>query len=222
MSAGPGGLAFRLRTGTRRLHAAVERAGVMPTLLQGRLDRTGYCRLLDSLQAIYLPLEAALRRHAAHPCIAPLALGPLFRADAIAADLAVLGTVSREPPPTAALDYAAHLARLDAEDPMLLVAHAYVRYLGDLSGGQRLRMIVAQSFALAPGTGTDFYDFGPPATVAQRAAALRAGLDALPLDETSADAVVAEARGAFERHGRLFEALAGERPPEPADAHRGG
>jgi len=220
MSVGPPGLASRLRTGTQALHAAVERAGVMPALLRGRLDLASYCRLLASLQAIYRPLEAALRRHASHPFIEPLALEPLFRTDPIAADLACLDPAPPGRPPAPALEYAAHLARLDAEAPLLLVAHAYVRYLGDLSGGQRLRTIVSESFALTHGRGTAFYDFGPPAAVGQRAAALRAGLDALPLDAASADLVVGEARGAFERHGRLFEALAAERPPAAAGADR--
>ncbi|MCK7500861.1 MAG: biliverdin-producing heme oxygenase [Comamonadaceae bacterium] len=45
----------------------------------------------------------------------------------------------RRPPPA----YVARLRWLDRHDPGRLLAHAYVRYLGDLSGGQVVQRIVA-------------------------------------------------------------------------------
>lgn len=46
-------------------------------------------------------------------------------------------------------------------DPSLLLAHAYVRYLGDLSGGQVIRRRVAQAYAIDAenGSGVKFYEF---------------------------------------------------------------
>ena len=52
-------------------------------------------------------------------------------------------------------DYLYHLQHLSVADPERLVAHAYVRYLGDLSGGQQLKGIVARSLLLPVGRGVD-------------------------------------------------------------------
>lgn len=203
-------LAARLREATRELHTEVERAGVMRSLLRGELGRAGYCALLRNLHALYLPLEQALARHAAHPGLAALVEPALFRSEALAQDLAGLhgprwaDEIAVVP---AARDYAAHLRELDASAPLRLAAHAYVRYLGDLSGGQLLASRVARQLALDEGTGVAFYDFGPAAVVTARAAALRLALDQLARDEDEAAALVDEACAAFVRHRQLFEAL---------------
>ena len=63
---------------------------------------------------------------------------------------------------TAATAYVERLAWLDERDAPLLVAHSYVRYLGDLSGGQVLGRVVAGALRLGDGRGTAFYTFGPP------------------------------------------------------------
>lgn len=204
-------LAARLREATRELHTEVERAGVMRSLLRGELGRAGYCALLRNLHVLYQPLEQGLMRHAAHPTLAALVDPALFRSDALAQDLTALhgprwaDEIAVVP---AARDYAAHLRGLDAAAPLQLAAHAYVRYLGDLSGGQLLSGRVAKQLALAGGTGVAFYDFGQPAAVTARAKSLRLALDQLARDEDEAAALVAEACAAFVRHRQLFEALA--------------
>ena len=49
----------------------------------------------------------------------------------------------------------------NSANPAPLLAHAYVRYLGDLSGGQTIRHILAKAYGLdeAAGTGVSFYAF---------------------------------------------------------------
>lgn len=219
----PGGaslsLSARLRDGTRHLHAQAERAGLMPALLRGELPLHRYVRLLQELQALYDALESALAQPGA-----PVLDAALFRAAALREDLAVLGAMRTPPPtgdrglareaevparaPTADVpdgspvmrDYVRHLRSLS---PPLLAAHAYVRYLGDLAGGQVLRRIVARSYGLQ-GVGTRFYEFGP--AVPGLVAGLRLVLDALPA--TMHEPIVDEACSAFRRHVDLFEDLA--------------
>jgi heme oxygenase len=91
--------------------------------------------------------------------------------------------------------------------PHLLAAHAYVRYLGDLSGGGILRDVVRKQFALAGRHGTRFYEFGDAREADRLAREFREGLDRIPLKAGGAAAIVAEARRAFAAHVRLFEAL---------------
>ncbi|TXC67516.1 biliverdin-producing heme oxygenase [Piscinibacter aquaticus] len=179
-------------------------------MLRGGLSLPAYCLLLASLHPIYAALESGLQRHADRPELAAIHAPSLWREPALAEDLLQLhGTGWREAlvPPPQALAYAAHLHELAEQAPALLAAHAYVRYLGDLSGGQALRRIVATSLGLADGTGTRFYDFGLPAQTAALAGELRAGLDRIEADEATRAAIVNEAERAFARHERLFGEL---------------
>lgn len=203
-------LAARLRQATQALHTEVERAGLMRLLLRGELPLAGYAALLRSLHALYEPLERGLARHAAHPQIAPLWQPGLARSAALARDLEhLLGPAwARRCRPAVAADaYAAHLEALDAAEPGLLAAHAYVRYLGDLSGGQMLARVVARSLGTTAEGALAFYDFGGAAQVSQLAAALRSGLDRIATSEAQAQALIDEACAAFGRHRELFVEL---------------
>lgn len=205
------GLAGRLRDETRALHTEVERSALMQALLRGKLGLAAYCMLLRNLHPIYTALEAALERHAADPVLAPVGIAALFRREALARDLGHLhgaswpGDFAVLP---AARRYAARLEQLSAGNHALLVAHAYVRYLGDLSGGQLLRRIVGESLPAAADAGTAFYDFGDAARTRELTQRFRAGLAAIDADAAQADAIVAEARLAFGWHADLFRELA--------------
>jgi heme oxygenase (biliverdin-producing, ferredoxin) len=208
----------RLKAATRTWHARAERSGVMGALLQRRLGRPGYVALLRNLQAIYEALESALDR--LQPALAALGAGMpavLRRGPALAADVDWLdGAGADSPPVAAASEYARRLEALNAGDAHLLLAHTYVRYLGDLHGGQVLRPLVRGLYGLASDAddGTRFYDFGDDATVAALRIELRHRLGAARLSAAQADAVVTEAVWAFEAHCRLFEQLqAAEHPP---------
>jgi heme oxygenase len=204
------GLAARLRADTAPLHSEAERSGLMVRLLRGNIAQTEYCRLLRSLHAIYSALEQALARNAARADLAPVCLPELARTAALEDDLSVLhGEGWREDIAIAesAAEYVRHIELLEASQPALLAAHSYVRHLGDLYGGQMLRRVVASSFGLGDGIGTRFYAFGTE-RVADLIARYRAGLDALPQDIDSIEAMVAEAQWGFVRHIRLFGELA--------------
>ncbi len=214
-------LSEALREGTRDLHTEIERTGFMQALLRGRIDRATYCALLRNLQEIYGALEAALARHGAHPWIAPVMLAGLPRAALLAQDLAVLHGAHWQDDldlVPGARQYVWRLDELEIAAPGRLLAHAYVRYLGDLSGGQILRRIVAASLGLAGTSGTGFYAFGSPEEVAALARRFRAGLDAVVLDAAGVQALVAEARRSFALHRPLFEELM----PAPGGTSPGG
>jgi len=184
----------------------------MRELLRGRLERGAYCVLLRNLHEIYTSLERGLDRHAAHPFVSALDLPGLRRRAALAADLQSIHGEGWERlgNANATTQYASHLGGVGDCRAELLVAHAYVRYLGDLSGGQILRRIVADSLRRADGAGTAFYDFGDePGILAD---AFRSRLDSLNADESVANDIVAEAQRAFVFHVRLFEELAATPP----------
>ncbi len=210
-AAHPTGLGHQLKTATATMHRRVERTAFMASLLRGQLDRRRYADLLHNLAALYAALEDALARHAATPGVAPVVMPELFRSRAIAADLqALAGTESsaRAPLARATQQYVERLQQLSAAKPGLLVAHAYVRYLGDLNGGQALRRVVARSLGLAGNTGTLFYDFGDSAAQQHLVQRFRAGLEVAATQLKDSQALTDEALSAFERHEQLFEELA--------------
>ncbi|MEJ8851012.1 biliverdin-producing heme oxygenase [Variovorax rhizosphaerae] len=204
-------LSESLKNETRDLHTQAERSAFMQVLLRGKMDRTAYGAMLRNLHAIYAAMESVLARHAHDPLLAPLVLPGLPREAALRHDLdALFGNAwhrayALEP---AAQRYVARLQAIEEARPGLLAAHSYVRYLGDLSGGQILARIVRESMGLPAGEGTAFYAFGDAAATAHLRKAYRAGLAVLRPDDATRRAIVDEARLAFELHCALFDELA--------------
>jgi heme oxygenase (biliverdin-producing, ferredoxin) len=207
----PLALSDRLKTATRAAHDQAERGPMMQRLLAGRLPLADYCDLLRQLQAIYAALETALTEQTGNPQVARVCPNTLWRSAALAEDLTYLGTrdqtVASGLLASATLEYVTRLQQLALHDPLRLLAHAYVRYLGDLYGGQMLGRRLRQQHDLTEGRGTRFYEFGDAAQVKALIVEFRAALDALTLTQAQADAMLAEACEAFERHAQIFEQL---------------
>jgi heme oxygenase len=200
----------RLRLETRELHSATERSGAMAALLGGRMSRAGYCAMLRNLHAIYAALETALLHRQTDAVVAQVNAPALHREAALSADLHDLQgphwpeELTLQPATQA---YVQRLQELAAGGSPALVAHAYVRYLGDLHGGQVLKRLVVRNLGLAGEAGTRFYEFGAEAQVLSLRTALRVGLASLPVSVAEQDAIVAEARWAFTQHQLIFEQL---------------
>lgn len=216
-------LSARLRTETADLHRRAERSGIMQGMLKGRMQRTAYVDLLRNFHVVYQAMEESLVRHAEHPHVKPFRSAALDRVPSLVADLVFLhgpDWATAMPASGAALEYG---RRVRAATPELLVAHAYVRYLGDLSGGQMLKKVVGRGLGLAGTDGLAFYNFPgipDPDDFKQR---FRASLDALALAPELEDRVVTEARDAFGLNVNLFEAVATQTPASdaPAPPHGG-
>jgi heme oxygenase (biliverdin-producing, ferredoxin) len=211
VSFSPMPLADRLKSRTRELHQRAERSGVMGELLAGRLRPAAYVALLSNLSALYQALEAALDLHA--PALGRLgaALPALGRACALQDDLDSFARAGWAAPAAALASatavYVQRLRAIDAASAHRLIAHAYVRTLGDLHGGQILMRLVREAFALAPGEGTRFYEFGDAARVQALRNDFRMRLAAIELPPALADEVLAEACWSFEQHCWMFEQI---------------
>lgn len=150
-----------LRSRTHVLHGQAERSGFIADMLRGRASRLGYAIFLRNLLPAYEQLEAGLDRHRTNPLIREVALRAVYRADALKADLdQVHGRDWRGALPVlpAGKRYADHVARAAQGKGEGLLGHAYVRYLGDLNGGQVLSRLLAKSLDLPP-EALSFYRF---------------------------------------------------------------
>nr|WP_316640834.1 biliverdin-producing heme oxygenase [uncultured Roseateles sp.] len=206
------GLAARLKQETRELHTKAERSGVMVALMRGSIGLPAYCALLRSLRPIYAALESALDAQSSDANVQRLWRPELRRLPRLEQDLARLDASSTAGDDAAAAPYVQRLQALAVNEPTQLLAHAYLRYLGDLHGGQMLARVVRQRFDLVGDEGTAFYDFGAPPQVERLKQEFRAGLDALVLTPQQADAFVAEACDAFVLHQQLFDDLQRQYP----------
>ena len=202
-------LSQRLAHATRAMHQRAEKSGIMPALLRGQLGRHSYGLLLRNLQALYAALETALDHNAVSPVVAPIRVPALYRSQALRDDLDALQGLDWPALPLTItmVRYVERIEEQSRSRPHLLAAHAYVRYMGDLSGGQILRNIVGRSLSLPEGTGTAFYSFAAVTDMAATKAHFRAAIDALPLDASDATALTDEAIEGFGRHVELFEEI---------------
>jgi heme oxygenase len=195
-----GELVHALRERTRTLHAQAERSGIVHDILRGRVDRYGYALFLRNLLPAYEQLERGLERHALAPGISMIAQPALYRARALASDLQFLcGSAWSTILPLLASGerYARRVAAAAVDDKARLIAHAYVRYLGDLSGGQAMRRLLARALGLEH-HGLSFYDFPDIGDHEIFKAAYLDSIDRAAHEITAVSAVVDEAAVAFE------------------------
>ena len=104
--------------------------------------------------------------------------------------------------------YVQRIRELSEQEPELLVAHSYTRYLGDLSGGQILKGIAQTAMNLEDG-GTAFYEFADISDEKAFKNKYRQTLDELPLDDSTGDRIVDEANDAFGMNMKMFQELEG-------------
>ena len=124
----------------------------------------------------------------------------LYRAAAIESDLvAIEGPQWRDRLPvlSSASHYAERIRRGRDGNGALVVAHSYVRYMGDLSGGLIIARLLARNLGLEPRQLT-FYQFPDIADVAAYKADYRRRLDALELAPEQKSCIADEAVAAFE------------------------
>lgn len=196
-------LASQLREGTRHSHTMAENTAFMKCFLKGIVEREPFRKLLADLYFVYSALEEELQRHRSHPVVAPIYFPELNRQEKLEADLAFYyGEDWREQitPSEAGKSYVSRIHEVANTEPALLVAHAYVRYMGDLSGGQSLKNIVRSALDLPPDQGTGLHEFDQLATPEARRNfkfKYRDTLNALPVDDTLAQRIVEEANEAF-------------------------
>ncbi|KAJ7451631.1 hypothetical protein FB451DRAFT_1525123 [Mycena latifolia] len=225
-------LSVILREAIKEAHEEIRATPGSTALLRGQLAKEEYVRFLMMLWHLYDALERGLERHQDYPVLEPT-YNPtvLARAPHLSADIAYLPEVpeaswkshpihlelTAAQPPVLTVYIARIEALADAPDPAPLLGHAYVRYLGDLSGGQIMQRAFSKAYGLAPGgPGLSFYAFkalhaATPATqgdIKRIKEWFYAGMNAGAGDDVAVkEAVMHEALRVFEYHREIFGAI---------------
>lgn len=195
----PQGISTTLYFATKALHHEAETTGVIRHLLRGNASRDGYIMLMRNVLPAYRALESGLAQHRDHPMLSELAAFDFDRAGATENDLRALcgGDDHRVPLLPEGEAYAARIVEAAQGDGARLIAHAYTRYLGDLSGGQILRRLLKKSLGLQENE-LSFYDFPRFHDLAALKTDYRDAIDRAGARVSDGDAIVAEGARAFQ------------------------
>lgn len=204
-------LSKELKASTADAHESAEYSTFTQDLMGGSLTVADFIALQEQSWLFYQALENAARVVADDPIAAAIVDPALERVPSIEADLDALhgntdwrGNV--EPLPSTAM-YVARLNEIAANaDAPGLIAHHYVRYLGDLSGGQVIARMMQRHYGLGPEV-LSFYRFTEIPKVKPYKDNYRAALDALPLEGSDRQRLLDEACEAFLFNFNLFADL---------------
>ncbi|NWG24368.1 MAG: biliverdin-producing heme oxygenase [Pseudorhodoplanes sp.] len=206
------GLTFSesLREGTRAHHLEAERSGIVFDILRKRASRNGHMLLLRNLLPAYREMEAGLEQHRDRSPAGLFAVPALYRTHALARDLANLAGdawIDALPLLPAAEAYASRVSAAAKGDGGRLLAHAYVRYFGDLSGGQALKGLLGRTLSLSAEQ-MSFYEFPAISDPLAFKNELRAKLDRAVSELADPGDVIEEACAAFQLNIELSNAVA--------------
>ena len=134
--------------------------------------------------------------------------GKLDRGASLEADLADLREGAAPAAPTAATaEYVERLTALPADAPERYFAHHYLRYLGDLSGGQVIGRLSGRHYEI-PAESLRTWRFDGIEKHKPYKDQYRVALDTAPLTEAQQDALIDEAQAGFLLAKELFDSLA--------------
>ncbi|NXN96651.1 HMOX1 oxygenase, partial [Rhinopomastus cyanomelas] len=201
-----------LKEATKEVHEQAENTPFMKNFQKGQVSLHEFKLVTASLYFIYSALEEEIERNKNHPAYAPVYFpAELHRKAALEEDLKYFyGSNWREeiPCPEATKKYVERLHYVGRNHPELLVAHAYTRYLGDLSGGQVLKKIAQKALGLpSSGEGLAFFTFDGVSNATKFKQLYRARMNALEMDHGTKKRVLEEAKRAFLLNIQVFEAL---------------
>jgi heme oxygenase len=180
------------------------------SFLGGVIDKESYRKLVSNLYFVYSAMEEEMEKNKENIYIKPIYFTELNRRKNLELDLEhyygpnwkSLIRISE-----ATASYVERIKSISMERPELLVAHAYTRYLGDLSGGQLLKKIAQRAMNLSDGKGLAFYEFDAVADEQEFKQNYKKALDSLPLDSNLAENIVAEANVSFTMNMKMFQEL---------------
>ncbi|XP_036747282.2 heme oxygenase 1 [Manis pentadactyla] len=203
-------LSEALKEATKEVHTQAENAEFMRNFQKGQVTRKGFKLVMASLYHIYVALEEEIERNKENPVYAPLYFPEeLHRRAVLEQDMAFwYGPRWQQTIPytQATRRYVQRLQEVGRMQPELLVAHAYTRYLGDLSGGQVLKKIAQKALDLpSSGEGVAFFTFPNIASATKFKQLYRARMNSLEMTPEVRQRVIEEAKTAFLLNIQLFE-----------------
>lgn len=203
-------LAEQLRQGTTKSHSMAENVSFVKSFLGGVVDKKSYRTLVANLYFVYSAIEKEMFNNRNHPSISLIYFSELNRKKSLEKDLEYYyGLEWREliRPSLVTQTYVDRIHNIGKNQPELLIAHAYTRYMGDLSGGQILKNIAKNAMKLSEDEGTEFYIFRHVDNEKEFKKMYRDTLDLLPVTDNQINLIISEANIAFNLNMKMFQEL---------------
>nr|QCI05847.1 Heme oxygenase [Dasysiphonia japonica] len=203
-------LAQQLREGTTKSHSMAENVTFVKSFLGGVIDKNSYRKLVANLFFIYVAIEEEMENNKNHGAVKFIYFPELFRKNSLIEDLNYYYGTNWEnqiKPSSATQIYIDRIHNVGINQPELLIAHAYTRYIGDLSGGQILKKIAQNAMQLSTNQGTAFYDFYDIQDEKLFKDMYRNSLNNIPLTSEQINQIIAEANIAFNLNMKMFQEL---------------
>nr|YP_009944610.1 Heme oxygenase [Osmundea sinicola]QFR99904.1 Heme oxygenase [Osmundea sinicola] len=203
-------LAQKLREGTTKSHSMAENVSFVKSFLGGVVDKRSYRKLVANLFFIYSAIEEELERNKDHKVVKYIYFPQLYRKNSLVEDLKYYyGHNWSECIESSAATkiYIERIHQIGYNNPELLIAHSYTRYIGDLSGGQILKNIAKNAMQLPNNSGTAFYDFNMIEDEKIFKDQYRNSLNNIPLNSLEIEQIISEANIAFNLNMKIFQEL---------------
>nr|YP_010902496.1 heme oxygenase [Hypnea nidifica]WCH54351.1 heme oxygenase [Hypnea nidifica] len=203
-------LAQQLRTGTTKSHSMAENVSFVKSFLGGVVDKKSYRKLVANLYFVYIAIEEEMEKNKEHYAVSSIYFPQLYRQSSLCKDLCYYyGSDWKNmiQPSQATKNYVNRIHEIGKVQPELLIAHAYTRYMGDLSGGQVLKKIAKSAMGLSNCDGTEFYDFHDIEDESLFKKQYRDALDNVPVNSKQVAQIITEANIAFNLNMEVFQEL---------------
>ncbi|KAM9769436.1 heme oxygenase 2-like [Menidia menidia] len=160
----PTDLSEMLSVGNAEPHEKSRNCQFIKDMLKGHIKRELYKKCTAALYFVYSAMEEEMEKNREHPHIAPIYFPTeLNRCEALARDLEFFYGEDWESQISLSAGtkpYVDRIHEVGQKDPLLLVAHSYTRYMGDLSGGHTLKKMAQKAMKLpSTGEGLNLYHF---------------------------------------------------------------
>ncbi len=199
----------QLRDETREDHERAESSPFIVAYFEGRMPVEGYAALQAQLWFVYQALESSAHELRRDPIVGPFLDPRLDRLPSLDMDLRTLvgdDWRDRVQPGAATRAHADRIMELARTWPGGFVAHHYIRYLGDLSGGRALGTKARKLYGLDE-DGVRFYRFDGIESPREFKEGYRRLLDTAPWSAEERARIVDEARTGFRMTEAMFREL---------------
>lgn len=198
-----------IRAASMNAHRDAQSSAFVRDLLAGKSDLAEYTRLVAQHYFVYRELERAAEAMQHDPIAGRFVSRDLSRVLALESDLRHLlgpdwARRITETAETAA--YGERIKEVCWTWPGGFVAHHYVRYMGDLSGGQHIGEVIRRTYNFN-GSGARFYTFDEISEPTAFKDSYREKLDQAPWNEGERQRIIDEVLLAYSLNTRLLQAL---------------
>ncbi|WP_411168016.1 heme oxygenase (biliverdin-producing) [Clostridium sp. MB05] len=152
-------LMIEIRDRSNTLHKAAESTGFTRRLLDKNATKESYAEYLFNLYYVYEVIENNLDKFNDLEAVSPFVTKELYRSHLIKKDLeTLLGDTSSLKPLSSTLSYVDRINSVSTQNPNLIIAHAYTRFLADLFGGRTFYSLLKDFYNVTE-DGLNYYQY---------------------------------------------------------------